>query len=225
MSKAIVSFRGVDLYKKDNVLKERAVQYANSVLFRRLRSEQIKAEIDTLKTALESYRKLNGTMLYPGEEKVKATALALAEKEVELKGVNSLPESKFRFDHEADKKLRKEWKTADTDTLRGIAIAHWLQAQGCPCADTVSCAFELGMWLKTLRDNKMDNVLLDDEAWEVAGATLNLRRLMGVVIDWMFDASLMKQDMFPEPLQEIYRQKRAAAIAKREAKKAEKNQK
>ena len=226
MSKAIVSFRGVDLYSADNALKDRAVQYANTVLFRRLRSEQVKAENETLKTALESYRKLQGTMLYPGEEKVKATALALAEKEVELKGINSLPESKFRFDAEADKKLRKEWKTADTDTLRGVAIAHWLQSQGCPCKDTVSCAFELGMWLKTLKDNKSENVLLDDEAWEVGSTVLNLRRLMGVVIDWMFDASLMKEDMFSEELKEIYRQKRAAAIARREARKAEKkNQK
>lgn len=226
MSKAIVSFRGVDLYQKDAALKTRAVEYANSVLFRRLRSEQVKAEISTLKTALDSYRKLQGTMLYPGEEKVKATALALAEKEVELKGINSLPESKFRFDTEADKTLRKEWKSAETDTLRGVAIAHWFQKQGCPCKDTVSCAYELGLWLKTLKDNKTDAVLLDGEAWEIAGSTLNLRRLMGVVIDWMFDASLMKEDMFPEALKEIYVQKRAAAIAKREAKKAEKkNQK
>lgn len=224
MSKAIVSFKGVDLYSKKNTLKDRVTSYCGAVMFRKLRQEQLKAELDTLKTALDSYKKLSGSMLYPGEEKVKATVLAVADTTEKLKAVTSLPEAKFRFDTEADKKLRQEWKTADTDTLRGVAIAHWIQAHGCTCADTVTCCFELGQWLKNLKDNQTDAVLLDGEAWEVAGTYFPFRKLMGVMIDWMFDASLMKEDAFPEELREIYRQKREAAKARREARKAAKKE-
>lgn len=222
---AMVNMKGIDGYNKANTLKVRAQEYASTQIFRALAKAQAEADVEKWEVTLRGYKNTEGTVAYPGDDKVKEVASLLAEAKLRKEGICKLPEAKFSFNSDADKALRKEWKTAETDTLRGVALAHWFQAQGCPCADTNSACFELGQWLKGLKKEKMDNIVLDGAEWETRKTTVSFADLMRVCIDWCFDLSLMHEDVFPEELRGIYALKREQAKARREAKKNKKARK
>lgn len=222
---AMINVKGIEMYSKQNTLKDRAAEYASTQIFRALAKLQAEAEVAKWEETLRGYKNTEGTMAYPGDEKVKEVAVLLAEAKLRLEGVSRLPEAKFSFTADADKALRKEWKVAETDTLRGVALAHWFQAQGCPCADTNSACFELGQWLKGLKKTNMETVIMDGEDWETRKTTVPFADLMRTVIDWCFDLSLMREDMYPQELKGIYTQKREQAKARREARKNKKARK
>lgn len=222
---AMINVKGIEMYSKQNTLKDRAAEYASTQIFRALAKLQAEAEVAKWEETLRGYKNTEGTMAYPGDEKVKEVAVLLAEAKLRLEGVSRLPEAKFSFTADADKALRKEWKVAETDTLRGVALAHWFQAQGCPCADTNSACFELGQWLKGLKKTNMETVIMDGEDWETRKTTVPFADLMRTVIDWCFDLSLMREDMYPQELKGIYTQKREQAKACREARKNKKARK
>lgn len=222
---ALVQVKGIEMYGKTNILKDRAAKYADVQIFRNLQRERIKAEVERLEGQIVSAKNLEGTMLYPGDESIKLKVLELATVKEKLKAVNRLPEAKWSFNSDADKALRKEWKTASTDTLRGVAIAHWFQSQGCPCSETNTACFELGQWFKKGKGSSLESICMDGADWETQATNFPFADLMRTVVDWCFDLSLMKPDMFPAELEEIYTQKREEAKKRREERKNKKARK
>lgn len=209
-----------DFYAKGSTLTVRVNQWASSVMFRAEKTAILRDRLETLKEHLASGKKLQGTVLYSPED-LKATVLAIRATEEELAGVGRLPDASFSFTSPADKALRKAWK--ETPNARTTALKTWFNAHGVP-GDDETFLTSLVDALAHKRKNSTEKIVMDGEKWAV-DANISFPVLFAILVDKFFELSLMKADLVPESLKDIYAAKRDAAKAKREAKKKAKKAK
>lgn len=234
----------MDLYAKGITLFGRINDFASKTLLKAEKRELLKAEIEELEKKvpklsdqLAEEKRREGSLLY-SEEKVKAkqeeilaNALAIATKKEELAAAAGLPEVKFSYNSEQDRKLKKEWTAATTSAMRVSALANWFAGYGVPgVRDSKGRVdvriIELEDALHHGRVNSLPKIVLDGENWARGiDAGLSMRYLYAWCVDLGFEYNQMKADLYSETLKDMFQKHRDDAKARREAKKAKKNQK
>ena len=210
----------INLCVSSNTLKVRINLWVSTFYFRALAVEQHKVKVEKLKTARTTAEGLVDTI--GGEDYLKKVEKALAEEEARYKAVLALPEAKFAYDTDADKALKKEWKSATTEAMRASAMRKWLEAYGVPCPEgSDRQILDLVSDLTHKKKNTARNIITKGQKHAVE-ANLSMPTLYAIMTDWHFDANLMKSGLIPEELKDIYDAQAAEAKARREAKKANK---
>lgn len=234
----------MDLYAKGITLFGRVNDFASKTLLKAEKREMLKAEIEELEKKvpklsdqLAEEKRREGSLLY-SEEKVKAkqeeilaNALAIATKKEELAAVSALPEVRFMYNSEQDKALRKAWSQATTQAMRIDALCKWFSAYGVPgVRDSKGRVdariIELEEALHHGRVNSLPKIILDGENWARGiDAGLSMRYLYAWCVDLGFEYNQMKENLYSNTLKDMFQKHRDDAKARREAKKAKKNQK
>lgn len=206
----------LNLCVSTNTLKIRVNEFASSVMFRGLAVERYKKATEKLEAAVATAKGIRDTV--GGEDYLKKVEAALEEEKSKYKAVLALPEAKFAYDTEADRHLRKDWKKATTDAMRINALRKWFATYGIPCPEGSDAQIlELVKALTHLRKNSTKKIVEGGD-WAVE-ANLSMPTLYAIMVDWHFDANLMKSGLIPQELKDIYAERAAQAKARREARK------
>ena len=199
--------------KENTKLQGKVNDFAIKYFWRGLENKKLSKEAEDLKTALKAAKMVQGTV---GADKyVSDLREALDKVEEKKKAVAINPKARFPFNNDADKALKDEWKKSTTEAMKCSAMSRWLDAYGIK-ADANACLPYVramgGSKTTGLRTRAEGGAFTDER-----GFSVNL--FMSLLVDAHMEVGLIREDIIPEELVNLFKAEKEAAEARKKARK------
>lgn len=208
----------INLFVKGNTLQELVEEYATKVY---LKDNALAPLEDALKKVKVSLAHEQETMVgvaghdeqvarYEGQKKALEEQIAAIRKDADYK---------FEFSEvKGLKALGQQYRKAETKSEKAVAIAHFFNLHGFTRATDVACmdyVEGMGGLRKNSRKARVENARMTKErAW-------SNDLFFAILFDAYMDAGLIKEDIIPEELKEMYAEERRLAEKRKAERKAE----